>query len=236
MDNNHYIRKSNFIGDEFYLDLIGARIQRLVLDNMSILREDDGTNTKRSGIPILGPLVDANTGIWTEVAPDMPQHGTDRITEWRLESETLTTATLSRTYDGKGHPLIGTATITFSIDKPHTFILTRQTTCSNKEPVPLGTGLHTYFSPEVRFKELDDIFPIENGKSYHRGGLSTMHMTLGEKTFSIEAHPTPIETVVWAEDNNDHLCVEPWWAQVGSAPLIQPGETRIETYTIQRIV
>ncbi|MBP9816367.1 hypothetical protein KBD09_04005, partial [Candidatus Woesebacteria bacterium] len=60
--------------------------------------------------------------------------------------------------------------------------------------------------------------------------------SLEGKGFAIEAHPTPLETVVWAEDSSDHICVEPWWAQVGAAPMIQPGETRIETYTIRRIV
>lgn len=236
MDDPKIITKINFIGDEFRVDRQGAKIQMLRLDNLSLLREDEGTNTKRSGIPVLGPLVDANTGIWTQVAPSMPQHGTDRITEWRLEHETLTSVTLSRTYDGGEHPLIGAATITFSIDEPHIFSLKRVTRSSSKEPVPLGTGLHTYFSPKVRFEGLDDVFPIENGRSYHRDGVSLMHMSLEGKRFAVEAQPTPLETVVWAEDSSDHICVEPWWAQVGAAPMIQPGETRIETYTIRRIV
>jgi len=222
------------INEDSFVEIseIGARVTELVLGGIAIVRRDDGDNSKRSGIPVLGPLVDANTGIWQKVAPTMPQHGTDRITEWKVIDHTDYSATLQREYDGSDHPFIGMSSISFSIESSSIFSLTRTTVSENKQPVPLGTGLHTYFLPEAQFPQLS-IFPIENGKSYHLEGMTEIEMHMQDKKFLIKTDPTPLETVIWAENKNDHICVEPWWAKVGDAPLIHPDESRIETYTIQ---
>lgn len=217
------------------IDPLGARVTALFLSGVSILREDNGTNAKRSGIPILGPLVDANVGIWQEVSPSMPQHGTDRITTWDIIDQQEASLTLRRTYDGIDHPLIGEATIVFSIDDEHCFSLIRSTSYSGDLLIPVGTGLHTYFSPHASFNDIN-VFPVENGRSYHLDGMSDIYMTLDGKRFLISAQPEPLETVVWTENSDDHICVEPWWAHVGDGPIMTPGETRIESYTIRCIV
>lgn len=217
------------------IDPLGARVTVLKLSGISILREDDGTNPKRSGIPILGPLVDANVGVWQEVAPSMPQHGTDRITMWDIISQQDTSITLRRTYDGIDHPLIGDATIEISLEDEKTFSLTRATSYTGDILIPVGTGLHTYFSPRALFDSIH-VFPVENGKSYHLPGMPEIYMTLENKKFLITADPVPLETVVWTENKDDHICIEPWWASVGDGPIMTPGETRTESYTIRCIV
>jgi galactose mutarotase-like enzyme len=221
--------------DIAHIEEFGARVTQLILNGVSIVRRDEGDNAKRSGIPILGPLVDANTGIWEKVAPTMPQHGTDRITEWKIVEKSDLSVTFRREYEGKDHPLIGEATLVFAFQDLYTFSITRTTKNTSNNAVAVGTGLHTYFPPTATFKDID-VFPLENGKSYHLDGMSEIRMQIEGKAFMIEAHPTPIETVVWAENAEDHICVEPWWAKVGSAPIMQPGETRTETYTIRCIV
>lgn len=210
---------------------LGARVTELLIDDTQILRKDDGDNSKRSGIPILGPIVDANVGIWQNLCPHMPQHGSDRITDWQVKKQDETSVTLYRTYDGLEHPLIGEAEITFTISNS-ALSITRVTTNKGNSTTNVGTGLHTYFVPNATFAELE-IFPIENGKSYHLDGLEKITTMINEKRFVIESQPIPLETVVWAENTDDHVCVEPWWAHVGDAPVLHAGESRTESYTIR---
>jgi len=228
-------KKSNKNGDFFIVSPLGARVQALIINGESILREDDGSNPKRSGIPILGPIVDANCGIWPKIAPNMPQHGTDRITNWEVTEETATSLTFKRTYDGIDHPLMGEAMIRIAIDTPHTFTIERKTTHRGTFAVPLGTGLHTYFLPLAQFSGLD-VFTVENKKTYLLPGAEEVTMVLDGNRYIIRTEPATIHTVVWTENGHDHICVEPWWAEIGNAPMIKPGETRIELYSISRAV
>ncbi len=238
------IEKMNAFGDSFVVTREGARVQVLRMNNRDILRKDEGPNAKRSGIPILGPTPGPNEGIWKDVAPGMPQHGTDRTEMWDIVegSETPTSVTLRRRYNGEGHPLKGEARITIAVNAEHAFTLQRETTNQGDAEVPFGTGLHSYFSPEATFRDIENpqggfnsIFPLENGKSYAEAGSSRILMTLGKDTYLIEATPKPLVTMVWAENRDDHQCVEPWWAAPGEAPMIKPGETRKETYSIRMI-
>lgn len=238
-------------GDKCNITTEGARVKKLQIGEVNVIREDDGTNSKRSGIPILGLNPGAVEGVWegmnAETPDDMNSHGSDRRVIWNIVTQEESSVELRREYDGKDHPLIGRSTIKIDIKEKGKFTLTRATTNTGNVSVKVGTGLHSYFNKDAKFIPLSgtdsekqafkDAFPLENNKDFVAAGAVSQKMIMetGGEYYLVEATPEPETTHCWAENKEDHQCIEPWWAEDGNASELKAGETRTEIYTIKQI-
>lgn len=236
--------------DSILLTTEGGRVRALKLGGVDVIRTDEH-NPKRSGIPILGPNPGPVEGAWAHLQgkgkKEMASHGSDRSAVWQPIESARDSVVLRREYTGEDHPLIGMSTLEIGIQKEKKFSLTRSTKNTGPEPVKVGTGLHTYFPADATFLPLSgsDLekfnfktsFPLIDGEVTTLPGALGLRMIMERDGhfFLIESAPAPRQMVLWAEDAEDHQCVEPWWAEVGNAEMLAPGEIRTETYTIKKI-
>ena len=227
---------------EVEIDPRGAFVNRLVIDGQDVLYPRTLDNPKRGGIPVLGPTPGPveGTGWGNLYSPQrMPSHGTDRLVDWTVSKQSADSITLSR--------FIGPSEFDFAGVKEYEIKLlgsglqiVATITNHTDSPKEIGHALHPYLDAREGFsvetQELQPHFPLTPKKSVKLDGqgLSSVDFTIGANKYSMETDPGPVKWILWSDKPEDYVCIEPWYAGLGSGVLVSGESSSDFSVVIQK--
>lgn len=209
----------------------GALLESLLIDGDEVVYQPREDNPKRGGIPVLGPTPGPTKGAsWEHVYPEMPSHGTDRITNWDVVSRSERAVTLRRYVGPNEFLFAGKLEVSVELVE-NGLILTKSITNHEDKPREIGHAFHPYFAvgTDTTFQPqtIADHHPLTNGEAtIVSPGEPVVYMQRGQSRYVIEANPNPVQTVIWTDNQNLYECIEPWWAEIGAGITIGPRETK----------
>ena len=219
------------------IDPKGAFVNSLIIDGDTTIFPRNVDNPKRGGIPILGPIPGPIVGTtWENIYPKMHQHGSDRETVWDAFSVTKTGVILERLIGAKEFLFNGRLIIKFNLlDKG--IEISRSITNFEDKPREIGSAFHPYFTfnrdSVVGPAGIAKLFPLTSGKSVIiKPGISLVTLSRESISYKIIAKPQPHITLLWTDNPDKYVCLEPWWAEKGKGDIIGPRETKKYTLKI----
>lgn len=165
-----------------------------------------------------------------------PQHGYGRLVQWNIAEQSSTTATL--TCQGTDGYESLHSSLEYRLLSGGVQMQLDITNRANR-PLRVSPGFHPYFLAENA-----DAVTV-NETSYELSQLSDAkklseipdRMLVGSAKYSLGSINLP-QWVLWSDRLGDYVCVEPTLKSdsfaSGTAPLLQPGETSLYAFSLQR--
>jgi galactose mutarotase-like enzyme len=161
--------------------------------------------------------------------PQMPSHGTDRISPmgvaWVAENEVvLETTEGPRTFRGAWKT---TLRVRLSYSGGH---LSIYQTVENLEPGfrERAVAFHPYFVNPGDMQVLNPkalLVPPPLGEASLCDGNYQVIYRVGGFVVHLLSSPTPVTLVDWRDDDS-FRCIEPWWGGEGHGVVFEPGEKK----------
>jgi D-hexose-6-phosphate mutarotase len=218
---------------------LGAFVNSLAIDGNEVVFARKKENPKRGGIPVLGPTPGPVTGTgWENLYPKMPQHGKDREVLWKVENLTEATVTFERMLGPKEFLFNGKLTVEVELLE-NGLRISKLITNFEDKPREIGSAFHPYFAINGETKVGPDgiakLYPPKAGKSeIIEPGLSLVTLNKNNVFYRIQSNPKPTSTLVWTDDPDQYVCIEPWWAEKGKGDIVGPSETKKYSLTITK--
>lgn len=222
------------------VDIRGGYVTSFSFNNQDIILPrpefGDEKQKKRSGIPVLSPVAGpVKETAWENIYPNMPQHGTRRISTLSVLSLKNNEIILQQ-IDGP-RDFLGAWLTTVEVALTENGLKVTEIV-ENLEPKPRerAVAFHPYFNTEfgildVKPDELKSFPPID--KSDTLKPISEVSYKTGSgNNVNIKFNPLPIQIVDWRGDNS-YRCIEPWWAKKGEGIIFGPLERKSFTIEIE---
>lgn len=214
----------------------GAFLSSLAIEDKHIIFPPTKEKPGRGGIRLLGPTPGPiKDTFWESLYPNMPSHGTDRKVSWSIQMMKPESILMQRSLGPAEFLFTGMVTIQHQLLKDG-YVL--QKTVENWEDKPrnIGTAFHPYFSLDERLKfSIDGLYPLKDGDARIVSPIPLFRVIGENGVYEVKSDPRPTQTVVWTDNANQYVCIEPWWAEIGNGDTIPPRGRKNYSMSIMRI-
>ena len=191
---------------------------------------------KRSGIPVLSPVAGPLKGTsWENVYPNMPQHGTRRISTLSILSLKDNGIILQQIEGPRNFRGAWSTTAEVTLTKNGLTVIEIVENLEDK-PGERAVAFHPYFNSEcgmsnIKPNELENLPAIDESRTLGPIGEVSYTTNSGDSV-NVRFSPPPIKIVDWRGDSS-YRCIEPWWAKKGDGITFGPLEKKSFTLEIE---